>query len=168
MFLTPRQALSSHPRQQMVWLYWLQDSNSMSNWYTINHPSTLHTHTETQWPTAARLWHFALRYVSRRQINLIDKLIHKICEFHNSAYFILGWMLDSCCYTTHMSHVLLLLSWWGTKKTASKCWNPCQNGGSKLSLDNEIKLILKMQLWFYLVLFPQIFFRIPIYRSHVV
>ena len=24
-FLTPRQALSSHPLKQMVWLYWLQD-----------------------------------------------------------------------------------------------------------------------------------------------
>ena len=28
-FLAPRQALSSHPRQQMVWLYWLQDRDSM-------------------------------------------------------------------------------------------------------------------------------------------
>ena len=46
-FLTPRQALSSHPRQQMVWLYWLQDRDSMPNWYTINHPTTLHTHNET-------------------------------------------------------------------------------------------------------------------------
>ena len=43
-FLTPRQALSSHPRQQMVWLYWLQDS--MSNWCTIKHPTKLHTHNE--------------------------------------------------------------------------------------------------------------------------
>ena len=25
MFLTPRQALSSHPHRKMVWLYWLQD-----------------------------------------------------------------------------------------------------------------------------------------------
>jgi hypothetical protein len=41
--LTPRQALSFHPRQQMVWLYWLQDRDSMPNWYTINHPTTLHT-----------------------------------------------------------------------------------------------------------------------------
>ena len=31
-FLTPRQVLSSHPRQQMVWLYWLQDRDSMPNW----------------------------------------------------------------------------------------------------------------------------------------
>ena len=60
-FLTPRQALSSHPRQQMVWLYWLQDRDSMPNWYTINHPTTLHTHNESQWPTAACWWHFALR-----------------------------------------------------------------------------------------------------------
>ena len=52
-FLTPRQVLLSHPRQQMVWLYWLQDRDSMPNWYTINHPTTLHTHNETQWPTAA-------------------------------------------------------------------------------------------------------------------
>ena len=41
-FLTPRQALSSHPHQQMVWLYWLQDRDSIPNWYTINHPTTLH------------------------------------------------------------------------------------------------------------------------------
>ena len=51
----------------MVWLYCLQDRDSMPNWYTINHPTTLHTHNETQWPTAARRWHFALRDVSRRQ-----------------------------------------------------------------------------------------------------
>ena len=29
-------------------LYWLQDRDSMPNWYTINHPTTLHTHNETQ------------------------------------------------------------------------------------------------------------------------
>ena len=46
-FLTPRQALSSHPLKQMVGLYWLQDRDSMLNWYTINHPTTLHTHNET-------------------------------------------------------------------------------------------------------------------------
>ena len=46
----PRQELSSHPCQQMVWLYRLQDRDSMPNWYTINHPKTLHTHNETQWP----------------------------------------------------------------------------------------------------------------------
>ena len=42
-FLTPRQVLSSHPRQQMVWLCRLQDRDTMPNWYTINHPTTLHT-----------------------------------------------------------------------------------------------------------------------------
>ena len=42
-FLTPRKALSSHSRQQMVWLYWLQDRDSMLNWFAINHPTTLHT-----------------------------------------------------------------------------------------------------------------------------
>ena len=47
-FLTPRLALSSHPRQQMVGLYWLEDRDSMPNWYTINHPTTLHTHNEIQ------------------------------------------------------------------------------------------------------------------------
>ena len=31
------------PHQQMVWLYWLQDRDSMPNWYTINHPTKLHT-----------------------------------------------------------------------------------------------------------------------------
>ena len=41
-FQTPRQALSSHLCQQMVWLYWLQDRDGMPNWYTINHPTTLH------------------------------------------------------------------------------------------------------------------------------
>ena len=48
----------------MVWLCWLQDRDSMPNWYTINHPTT---HNEIQWPTAARRWQFALRDVSRRQ-----------------------------------------------------------------------------------------------------
>ena len=66
-FLTPRQALSSHPRQQMVWFYCIQDRNSMPIRYTINHSTTLNTHDETQWPTAARQWHFMLRDVSRRQ-----------------------------------------------------------------------------------------------------
>ena len=66
-FLTPRQVLSSHPLQQMVWLYWLQDRDSIPNWYTINHPTKLHAHNETQWPTAARRWHFAQRDVSCRQ-----------------------------------------------------------------------------------------------------
>ena len=51
----------------MVWLYWLQDRYSIPNWYTINHPTALHTQNETQWPTAARRWHFALRDVSRKQ-----------------------------------------------------------------------------------------------------
>ena len=64
MFLTPMQALSSHPRQQMVWLYWVQDRDSMPNWRTINHPTTLQTHNETQWPTVSRRWHFALQDVS--------------------------------------------------------------------------------------------------------
>ena len=53
--------------QQMVWLYWLHNRDSMPNWYTINHPTTLHTHNETQWPTTARGWHFVLRDVSCRQ-----------------------------------------------------------------------------------------------------
>ena len=66
-FLTPKQALSSHPPLQMVWLYWLQDRDSMTNWYTINHPTTLHTQYETQRPTTAHRWHFALRDVSYRQ-----------------------------------------------------------------------------------------------------
>ena len=46
-FLTPRQALSSQPRQQMVLLYWLQDRDSLLNWYAINHPSHF-THNEIQ------------------------------------------------------------------------------------------------------------------------
>ena len=66
-FQTPRQELSSHPHQQMVWLSWLQDKDSMPNWYNINHPTTLHSHNETQWPTAAPWWHFVLRDVSCRQ-----------------------------------------------------------------------------------------------------
>ena len=52
--LTPRQALSSHPRQQMVWLYWLQDRDSMPNWYTINHPTTLHTQNYLWWTKNAK------------------------------------------------------------------------------------------------------------------
>jgi hypothetical protein len=54
-FLT-RQALSSQPRQQMVWLYWLQAKLT-----------SLRTHNETQWPTAAPQRHFSLRDLSRRQ-----------------------------------------------------------------------------------------------------
>ena len=34
-FLTPGQALSSQPRQQMVWLYWLQDRDSLIGRSTI-------------------------------------------------------------------------------------------------------------------------------------
>ena len=51
----------------MVCLYWLQDRDSMPNWNIINHPTTLHTHNETQWPSAAHRWYFGLRYVSCRQ-----------------------------------------------------------------------------------------------------
>ena len=51
----------------MVWLYRLQDRESMPNWHTINHPRTLHTHNETQWPTATCRWHIALQDVSHRQ-----------------------------------------------------------------------------------------------------
>ena len=43
LFLTLRQALSSHPHQQMVWLCRLQDRDSIHIQYTINHPTTLHT-----------------------------------------------------------------------------------------------------------------------------
>ena len=43
----------------MVWLHLLQDRDSIPNWYTIIHPKALHTHIETQWPTAC-LWHFML------------------------------------------------------------------------------------------------------------
>ena len=32
--------------------------------YTVNHPTTLHTHNETQLPTAACQWNFALWDVS--------------------------------------------------------------------------------------------------------
>ena len=65
--LTPRQVLLCHLSQQMVWLYWLQDRDSMPNWYNINHPTTLHTHNETKWPTAPCRWHFEWRDVSRMQ-----------------------------------------------------------------------------------------------------
>ena len=61
-FLTPRQALSSHPCQQMVWLYWLQDRDS-----TLSTIRQHFTHNEIQWPTATGRWHFALRYISHRQ-----------------------------------------------------------------------------------------------------
>ena len=47
MFLIPRQALLSHPHQQMVWLCRLQDGDSILIQYTISHPLTLHT----QWNT---------------------------------------------------------------------------------------------------------------------
>ena len=43
--LNHKQALSSHPHQQIVWMYWLQDKDSMPKQYTINHPTKLHTHT---------------------------------------------------------------------------------------------------------------------------
>ena len=46
-YTNPRQALSSCLHQQMVWLYWLQNGDTMPNWYTINHPTTLHAHNET-------------------------------------------------------------------------------------------------------------------------
>ena len=45
----------------MVWLFQQQDRDSIPNWYTINYPTTLQAHNETQWPTAACRWQFALR-----------------------------------------------------------------------------------------------------------
>ena len=55
-FLTPRQALSSHPLKQMVWLYWIQDRDRIPNWCTINDPTTLHIQwnpvTHCCWPMA--------------------------------------------------------------------------------------------------------------------
>ena len=64
---SPRQPVSSHPHQQMVWLYWLQDRDNMPNPYTINHSTTLHIHNETHWPIATRQWHFVLGDLTRRQ-----------------------------------------------------------------------------------------------------
>ena len=66
-FLTPRQALSSHPLKQMVWLYWLQDRDSVPNWYNINHPTTFHTQWNPVTHCTAVRWHFALQDVSHRQ-----------------------------------------------------------------------------------------------------
>ena len=94
LFLTPRQTLSSHPRQQMVWLYWLQDRDSMPNCYTINHPTTLHTHNETQWPTAARRWHFALRDVSHRQSCHLSTPSHQVQVWKlNFEYYLIFTMI---------------------------------------------------------------------------
>jgi hypothetical protein len=39
----------------MVWLYWLQDRDSMPNWYTINHPTTLHTYNHQKYWELAEL-----------------------------------------------------------------------------------------------------------------
>ena len=63
-FLTPRQALSFHPRQHMVWLYKLQDRDSIHIWYTILQHFT---HNEIECPTAACRWYFALQDVSPKQ-----------------------------------------------------------------------------------------------------
>jgi hypothetical protein len=95
LFLNPRQALSSHLRQQIVWLYWLQDRDSMPNWYTINHPTTMHTHNETQWPTAARQWHFALWEVSCRQSCHFSTPSHpRIPPVHTAkVYYIEGYTI---------------------------------------------------------------------------
>ena len=60
----------------MVWLYWLQDRDSMLNWYTINHTTTLHTHNETQWPTAACQWHFVLPDIWKN-----TKICRALCIF---------------------------------------------------------------------------------------
>ena len=75
-FPTPRQGSSSQPPQQMVWLY----RDSMPNRYTINHPTTLHTHKETQWPNAAHGWHFALQDVSHRQNCHVLTPSHPQCD----------------------------------------------------------------------------------------
>ena len=80
-FLTPKQALSSHPPLQMVWLYWLQDRDSMPNWYTINHPTTLHTHNETQWPAAACRWQLIFHYnLNNHKIDL-KYLVKTVIKF---------------------------------------------------------------------------------------
>ena len=59
----------------------------MPSWYTINHPTTLHTHTmKTQLPNAARECHFALWDVSysqsRQQLLFVSLKLHL-----NSSFF---------------------------------------------------------------------------------
>ena len=101
--------LSSHPHQQMVWLYWLQDRDSMPIWYTINHPTTLHTHSETQWPIAAHQWHFVLQGVSCSQSCHLLKPSHPwvphwlILVSYNEivfahSIFITRFLTHSCMY----------------------------------------------------------------------
>ena len=40
-------------------------------------------------------------------------------------------MLDSCCYTTHVARASITSPDGAHKKDCFRCWNPCQNGGSK-------------------------------------
>ena len=73
------QALPSHPRQQVVWLYLLQDRDS------INHQPPYNN--ENQWPSDARRWHFAsviffvtCKMMEQQETRFLDKI-------HNQWYF---------------------------------------------------------------------------------
>ena len=90
-FLTPRQALSSHPHQQMVRLYFPQDRDTVPNWYNINHPTTLHAHNEIQWLTVAYfitvslIWNISLQNIDTFKLHSSQgslKIMHgkaKLC-----------------------------------------------------------------------------------------
>lgn len=66
--------------------------------------------------------------------------VDDIVKLHKRINSGLGWMLDSCCYTTtHVARASITFLM-GHKKDSFQCWNPCQNGGSKLSdpMINEV------------------------------
>ena len=113
-FLIPWQALSSHPHQQMLWLWRLQDRDSVHVQYTILQHFT---HNGIQWPTAARRWHFVLRDVSCRQSCHLSTPSHPIAvqpylrQFQWGCWHSLKWSIADLLTSQSSSNVSLPFAW---------------------------------------------------------
>ena len=122
----------------------LQDRDSMPNCYTINHPTTLHTHNETQWLTAAHWWqHLATpgfpsvpilstssvqmsyqRRIENRQLIFIHYVIHSSeCQKQKIVLDVYVFLLQPTSQTMSISEYSLfdlsLISWGRTRVLGS-------------------------------------------------
>ena len=155
----------------MVWLYWLQDRDSMPIWYTINHPTTQHTYSETQWPIAAHQWHFVLRNVSRSQschlltpshpwvphrfISVLVLSYNEIVFEH--SIFITRFLTHSCMYfcvfsaALHTAHSVFAenISWDGWVLVGAHC-SECQKMFRNSCGPNTQSWIFKKWIWNFL------------------
>jgi hypothetical protein len=107
------------------WLYWLQDRNSMHNWYTINHPTTLHAYNETQWPTAvhctaARRWDFGFKIELKCWIKskIFDKTTY--LWFHNCMNFYVVNFWYSLWFLRLVEKMIAICVLW--YRIGSKCY----------------------------------------------